>query len=133
MATEHQHTWQYIGATAQPKGTLMKMHTVAGQCDVATAVTDIPCGVLLEDCAIGSVIAQNVGIGSIEGEVYKVVGSTTIAIKALLGATAAGKAVTVTFNATYANKWIFGVALTAAGAGGTDIVEMRYGPQIVGQ
>jgi len=130
MASEHRRSWQYIGSAAIKKGTMLKMHTVAGQCDVATAVTDVPCGIALEDAAAGDTTPQNIGVGSTEGEVYKVIGSTTIAIKAALGPTTGGKAVTITLSTTYAQEWIWGIALTAAGSGGTDIVEMRYGPQI---
>jgi hypothetical protein len=129
MATQGGHSWQFIGA-ASPKGTMLKLGTVAGQCDIATAVTDLPCGVLLEDAAAGTSTPQNVAVGQVHGEIYKVVGSTTIAIGAVLGAAAAGEAVTITLSTTYAQEWVFGVALTAAGSGGTDIVEMLYGPHI---
>lgn len=130
MASEQWHSWQYIGSGAIKKGTMLKLGTVAGQCDVATAVSEVPCGIALEDCAAGSTTPQHLGVGSIEGEVYKVIGSTTITIGNTLGATTGGKAVAVTLSTTYAQEWIFGVALTAAGTGGTDLVEMRYGPQI---
>jgi hypothetical protein len=131
MATEKGRSWQYLGTVALKKGTMMAMSTVANQLVVATAVTDVPAGILLEDVPAASATAPaNVGIGSTEGEVYKVIGSTTIAIKAALGPTTGGKAVTITLTTTYAQEWIWGIALTAAGSGGTDIVEMRYGPQI---
>lgn len=130
MAAEKRRSWKYVGSAALKKGTLLKQATNAGECDVATGVTDLPIGVLLEDCAAGNTTAQNVGVGSTHGEVYKVIGSTTIAIGAALGATTGGKAVTITLSTTYAQEWIFGHALTAAGAGGTDIVEMVYNPQI---
>lgn len=130
MAGQNWHSWLYIGSAAIKKGTLLKLGTVAGTCDVATAVTDVPAGVALEDVAAGNTINQPVGVGSMEGEVYKVIGSTTIAIGAALGPTTGGKAVTITLTTTYAQEWIWGIALTAAGSGGTDIVEMRYAPQI---
>lgn len=134
MAGEKWNNWKFIGTGAISKGTMLKMGTVAGECDVATAVTDVPAGISLEDVAADAGRATlkgiGIGVGCIEGEVYKVIGSTTISIKAALGPTTAGKAVTITLTTTYAQEWIWGIALTAAGSGGTDIVEMRYGPQI---
>lgn len=136
MATEQdgRQAWAFIGTGALLKGTMLKLTAVAGECDVATAVTDVPCGIALENLAADSGRATlkgaSVGVGATEGAVYKVIGSTTIAILAALGPTTAGKAVTITLSTTYAQEWIWGIALTAAGSGGTDIVSMRYGPQI---
>ena len=126
--------WSFIGTGAVKKGTMLKLSTVDGECDVATAVTDVPCGVALENLAAdanrATLKGAPIGVGCAEGEIYKVIGSTTIAIGAALGPTTGGKAVTITLSTTYAQEWIFGIALSAAGAGGTDIVRMRYGPQI---
>jgi hypothetical protein len=136
MATEQSgnRAWSFIGTGAIKKGTMLKMTTVAGECDVATAVTDVPAGIALEDVAAdanrATLKGTGVGVGQLEGEIYKVIGSTTIAILAALGPTTGGKAVTITLSTTYAQEWIWGIALTAAGSGGTDMVEMRYGPQI---
>jgi len=130
MAVEQIRTFLYVGSAAIKKGTMLKLGATEGQCDVATAVTDVPCGIAMQDAAAGNTTAQSIGIGCIEGEVYKVIGSTTIAIGAALGPTTGGKAVTITLSTTYAQEWIWGIALTAAGAGATDIVSMRYGPQI---
>lgn len=134
MAVEQIRTMAYIGTAAIKKGTMLAMTTVANEVDVATAVTDVPAGIALQDVALDTARATgagyNLGIGCIEGEVYKVIASTTIAIKAALGPTTGGKAVTITLSTTYAQEWIWGIALTAGGSGGTDIVSMRYGPQI---
>ena len=126
--------WSFIGTGALKKGTMLKLTAVDGECDVATVVTDVPCGVALEDLPAdanrATLKGAAVGVGAQEGDVYKVIGSTTIAIGAALGPTTGGEAVTITLSATYAQDWIFGIALSAAGAGGSDIVRMRYGPQI---
>lgn len=126
--------WSFIGTGAVKKGTMLKMTTVDNECDVATAVTDVPAGIALEDLAADANRATTkgapIGVGANEGEVYKVIGSTTIAILAALGPTTGGKAVTITLSTTYAQEWIWGIALSAAGSGGTDLVRMRYGPQI---
>ena len=126
--------WLFIGTGAVKKGTMLMLTTVDGECDVATAVTDVPAGIALEDLAADSARATtkgvSIGVGAEEGAVYKVIASTTIAIKAALAPTTGGKAVTITLSTTYAQEWIWGIALSAGGAGGTDIVRMRYGPQI---
>jgi len=134
MATSRWHSYSFIGTGALKTGTMLKLTSVYGECDVATAVTDTPCGIALEDLAAdanrATLKGANIGVGSIEGEVYKVIGSTTVNILAALGPTTGGKAVTITLSTTYAQEWIWGIALSAAGSGGTDMVEMRYGPQI---
>lgn len=136
MATENAglQPWSFIGTGAVKKGTMLKLSTVEGECDVATAVGDVPCGIALEDLPAdanrATLKGASIGVGASEGDIYKVIGSTTIAIGAALGPTTGGKAVTITLSATYAQEWIFGIALSAAGAGGTDIVRMRYSPQI---
>lgn len=126
--------WLFIGTGALKKGTMLAMTTVDAECDVATAVSDVPAGIALEDLAADAARATTngtpVGVGAEEGAVYKVIASTTIAIKAALAPTTAGKAVTITLSTTYAQEWIWGIALSAGGAGATDIVRMRYGPQI---
>src|SRR5689334_7978881 len=103
--------WTYVGSAAIKKGTMLKLTSTAFQCDVATASTDVPCGIALQDCAAGNVTPQAIGVGQTEGNVYKVIASTTIAIQALLGPTTGGKAVTVTTSATYALKYVWGTAL----------------------
>lgn len=126
--------WSFIGTGAIKKGTMLALTTVDGECDVSTAVGDVPAGIALEDlpadAARATLKGASVGVGCEEGAVYKVIASTTIAIKAALGPTTGGKAVTITLSTTYAQEWIWGIALSAGGSGGTDIVRMRYGPQI---
>lgn len=131
MASQNQKSWQYIGSAAIKKGTMLKLHTVAGQCDVATGVTDVPCGIALEDAAAGNSTPQNIGVGSINGEVYKVIASTAIAIGVQLGPTTGGQAITIALTTTYAQEWVWGTALTAVTAtSGGQIVELMYNPQI---
>lgn len=129
MAVESKQSYQYTGSAASKKGTILTLTTVYGQLGVATAVTDKPIGILLEDVAAGDTTPQNCSVGSTNGEVYKLVASTAIAIGAAVGATTAGKAVTITLSTVYAQEWIVGIAISAAGADG-DLVEVQYNPQI---
>lgn len=129
--------WSFIGTGAVAKGTMLKLTSVDGECDVATAVTDVPCGIALQDLPADANRATTKGasiaVGNEYGATYKVIGSTTIAATNPLGPTTAGKAVALTLSATYALKWVWGYALSAAGVGGTDIVRMHYAPFIAGQ
>lgn len=139
MAVEQggRQTWSFIGTGAISKGTMLKMTSVAGECDVATASTDVPAGIALQDVPADANRATLKGIGISVGDeygaAYKVIGSTTIAVTNPVGPTTGGKAVALTLSATYALKWAWGWAMTASGSGGTDILIIKYIPHIAGQ
>lgn len=138
MATEQggRQAWSFIGTGALAKGTMLKATSVAGECDVATAVTDVPAGIALQDLPAdanrATLKGAAVAVGNEYGATYKAIASTTINILAPVVPTTAGKAVTVTLSTTYALKWVWGWAMTAGGAGGTDIISIHYMPHIAG-
>ena len=138
MAVEQggRQTWSFIGTGAVKKGTMLKMGAAAGECDVATLVTDVPAGIALQDLPADAARATGAGaaisVGDEYGAAYKVIASTTIALLAPVVPTTGGKAVTVTLSATYAVKWVWGWAMTAGGSGGTDIIIIKYIPHIAG-
>lgn len=139
MAIEQggRQAWSFIGTGAVTKGMMLKITSVAGECDVATASTDVPAGIALQDLPADANRATTKGaaiaVGDEVGATYKAIASTTIAITNPVGPTTGGKAVALTLSATYALKWVWGWALTAGGTGTTDIIQIKYLPHIAGQ
>jgi len=104
--------------SSTPEYTLLKTDG-EGELEVATANTDKIHGVLHEG---------NTENGSIRywpltpGYILRCIASTTIAAEAELSATTAGEAVT---NDGTKDDIVFGIAETAGGSGGSDIISFR--------
>lgn len=129
MANFGRKNWIYVGSAALTGGELLKMGTVKGQCDVATALTDVIVGVAAHAAPAGNTTAQNISVRT-PGEgspTVSVIASAAISIGAALGATTGGKVVTVTGNATGTAtfEYIVGYAVEAATAD-TQRIEMMW-------
>ena len=124
MAILRTEAFKYVGATTLKGNELIKT-SVAGNCDLATAVTDKILGV----AAHAAVTNDSLGV-LMPGQVVKGIASAAISYGANVSATAAGKLVTgaaksVTGNTTV--SYYLGWALEAAAADG-DIISWMFWP-----
>jgi hypothetical protein len=128
MAVQRRENWKYVGSSALTGGEFLKW-SAAGQCDLATAVTDKLVGVAAEACGAGNVTAQNISV-ILPGQTVQVIASAAISAGAYVMPTTGGKAVTASGKSGTGNttvSWYAGYALEAAGAN-LDVIEIMFWP-----
>jgi len=123
---ENVQGFKYENATQGRKGNAITIGTGEGTCDLATAITSKPIGLLLDEPKQN----ETGSLGTVRGKVYQAIASAAITYGVVLTATTGGKFVTIGAKATTLTttlEYTWGFALAAANDA-DDLIPFLFDP-----